>query len=58
MPKNKPNKPSNPKKDAKGQFASSKADGSNSGVSSADPRVISGKKSGDATFPVKHRRPK
>jgi hypothetical protein len=27
-------------------------------VSSADPRVISGKKRGDATFPVKHGRPK
>jgi hypothetical protein len=27
-------------------------------VSSADPRVISRKKSGDATFPVKHGRPK
>lgn len=58
MPKDNPSQSSNPEKDAKGQFASSKADGSNNGVSSADPRVISGKKSGDATFPVKHGRPK
>lgn len=49
-------KPSNPEKDAKGQFAGSKADASNSGVSSADPRVISGKECGDATFPVKQDR--
>lgn len=58
MSEDKPKHSSNPKKDAKGQFARSKANRSNSGVSSADPRVISGKKSGDATFPLKQDRSK
>jgi hypothetical protein len=39
-----------PQSDAKGAKAKSRADGSNDGVASADPRVLSGKKSGDATF--------
>lgn len=39
-----------PQSDAKGAAARSQADASNEGVASADPRVLSGKKSGDATF--------
>jgi len=41
-----------PEKDAEGQFAEGKRRSDNSGVSSADPRVISGKENGDATFPI------
>lgn len=39
-----------PQSDAKGAGARSQADGSNDGVASAEPKVLSGKKSGDATF--------
>lgn len=53
MSKYNPKQRPNPENDAKGQFAKSKADGSNDGVSSADPKVITGKKGGDATFPLK-----
>ena len=42
--------------DAKGQFAKSQADSKNDGVISANPRVLSGKKDGDATFPLKQGR--
>ena len=35
-----------------GPFAKSRADHKNNGVSSADPRVISGNQDGDATFPL------
>lgn len=41
-----------PEKDAQGQSESNHKGGSNDGVSSADPRVISGKEDGDATFPL------
>ena len=39
-----------PKNDAKGQFAKTQHGGENDGVSSANPRVLSGKEDGDATF--------
>lgn len=37
-------------KDAKGQFAKTEHGAGSDGVSSADPRTLSKKKSGDATF--------
>ena len=43
-------KKKNPKGDAEGQFRKSQHGSHNDGVSSADPKVLSGKKSGDATF--------
>lgn len=46
-----------PERDARGQSESKHAGGSNDGVSSANPRVLSGKKSGDATFPLNRRAP-
>ncbi|MGB3900986.1 MAG: hypothetical protein WA973_20780 [Mesorhizobium sp.] len=52
-----PKRSHDPEADAKGQFAKSKADGTNDGVSSADPKAITGKKSGDATFPLKQDKP-
>lgn len=39
-----------PQDDAKGQYAKTQHGADNNGVSSAEPVVISGKKSGDATF--------
>ncbi|MBZ9657308.1 hypothetical protein [Phyllobacterium lublinensis] len=39
-----------PESDARGQFAKTQNGGKNDGVSSANPRVLSGKKDGDATF--------
>ncbi|MDQ0996497.1 hypothetical protein QFZ34_001679 [Phyllobacterium ifriqiyense] len=39
-----------PKKDAKGQFAKTRHGAKNDGVSSANPRIMSGKEDGDATF--------
>ena len=42
-----------PKNDAKGQFVGTQHGGSNDGVTSANPRVLSGKKDGEATFPIK-----
>jgi hypothetical protein len=42
--------------DAKGQFAKSNADRTNDGVSSANPRVLSGQQDGDATFPLKRKK--
>lgn len=39
-----------PKQDAKGQFVQSRKGSRNDGVSSANPRVLSGKADGDATF--------
>ena len=42
-----------PQSDAQGQSERKHAGSSNDGVSSADPRVLSGKKHGDATFPLK-----
>lgn len=40
-----------PEADAKGQSETNHKGGSNDGVSSANPRVISGNDDGDATFP-------
>jgi hypothetical protein len=53
-----PDKPSTPAKskpenDAKGQLARPKRRSDNDGVASANPRVISGKEDGDATFTEK-----
>jgi hypothetical protein len=45
-----------PEDDAQGQSESNHAGGSNNGVSSANPRVLSGSKSGDATFPLKRKK--
>ena len=42
-----------PEKDAKGQFAPTQSGDENDGTVSANPRVLSEKKDGDATFPVK-----
>ena len=39
-----------PEGDAKGAYAKPQDGGCNDGVASADPKVLSGKKSGDATF--------
>ncbi|SMH53953.1 hypothetical protein [Mesorhizobium australicum] len=41
-----------PEKDAEGQFEDRHAGGSNDGVTSANPRVLSGNEDGDATFPL------
>lgn len=42
-----------PEADAQGQSEKNHKGGSNDGVSSADPRVISGSEDGDATLPLK-----
>ena len=42
-----------PEADAKGQSETSHMGGTNDGVTSANPRVLSPKKDGDATFPIK-----
>lgn len=47
-----------PEQDAKGQSEKDHKGGANNGVSSADPRVISGKENGDATWPLRQDRPK
>lgn len=41
---------SDPKKDAEGQFAKTRHGAKNDGISSANPRIMSGKEDGDATF--------
>jgi hypothetical protein len=41
------------RKETAAQFARSNAGRHNNGISSAEPRVISGDESGDATFPLK-----
>jgi hypothetical protein len=46
-----------PQEDARGQFETNHAGGSNNGMSSANPRVLSGDEDGDATFPLKRRPP-
>lgn len=51
-------KSGSPEADAKGQSEGKHKGGSNDGTSSADPRVISGKDDGDATFPLKQDKPK
>jgi hypothetical protein len=45
-----------PEADAQGQSEKRHAGGSNDGVSSANPRVLSGKDDGDATFPFESKR--
>jgi len=45
-----------PESDAQGQSEQRHAGGGNDGVSSANPRVISGNDSGDPTFPFKSKR--
>src|SRR4051812_49424351 len=42
-----------PEEDAAGQSESNHAGGSNNGMSSANPRVLSGDEDGDATFPLR-----
>lgn len=41
-----------PERDARGQSEQRHKGGSNKGVASADPRVLSGDEDGDATFPI------
>ncbi|KAA0970786.1 hypothetical protein FPY71_09935 [Aureimonas fodinaquatilis] len=53
MPNKKDGTRKGPKDDAEGQFVGTQHGGDNDGVISADPRVISGKKDGDATFPIR-----
>lgn len=48
-------KPS-PEADAEGQSEQNHKGGSNDGIASANPRVLSGETDGDATFPVKNGR--
>jgi hypothetical protein len=45
-----------PEADAQGQSEKRHAGGSNDGVSSANPRVLSGNDDGDATFPFNSKR--
>jgi hypothetical protein len=47
-----------PEQDARGQSEKNHKGGKNDGVASANPRVISGNKDGDATFPIKVKGPK
>lgn len=51
--------PSDPKTedDAEGQYAPIQSGRDNDGTASANPRVLSGKNDGDATFPVKKIQP-
>lgn len=58
MSKDTERKSPKPRADVKGQFAKKTKGGKNDGVASADPEVISGKESGDATFPLKQDKPK
>ena len=46
---------SSPEADAKGQSENNYKGGTNDGVSSANPRVLSGKDDGDATFPLQRK---
>lgn len=45
-----------PEADAKGQSEKRHEGGGNDGVSSANPRVLSGDDDGDATFPIKRKK--
>ena len=45
-------KPQSEKREVKAQFVRTRHGADNNGVASADPEVISGKESGDATFPI------
>jgi hypothetical protein len=47
---------SGPEADAKGQSEKNHKGGTSDGVSSANPRVISGNDDGDATFPYKRKK--
>jgi hypothetical protein len=42
-----------PREDSAGQSETNHVGGSNNGMSSANPRVLSGDEDGDATFPLK-----
>ncbi|MGX5830224.1 hypothetical protein [Mesorhizobium sp. 43Arga] len=44
-----------PEADARGQSEKRHRGGSNDGISSANPRVLSGEEDGDATFPLKRK---
>ncbi|MFK0692829.1 hypothetical protein ACFX5Q_32465 [Mesorhizobium sp. IMUNJ 23033] len=44
-----------PEADAKGQSEKNHKGGTNDGVSSANPRVLSGNEDGDATFPLQRK---
>jgi hypothetical protein len=46
----------NPEADAHGQSEKRHEGGKNNGISSANPRVLSGEKDGDATFPLKRKK--
>jgi hypothetical protein len=52
MPTNNEHTRVGPEADAKGQSETKHKGGSNDGTSSADPRVVSGREDGDATFPL------
>ncbi|TGQ35668.1 hypothetical protein [Mesorhizobium sp. M00.F.Ca.ET.216.01.1.1] len=45
-----------PEADARGQSEKRHEGGKNDGISSANPRVFSGKDDGDATFPLKRKK--
>lgn len=45
-----------PEADARGQSEDNHKGGTNHGVSSANPRVLSGKENGDATFPLRRKK--
>ena len=45
-----------PERDAAGQSEKNHEGGGNDGVTSANPRVLSEKADGDATFPIKKKR--
>jgi hypothetical protein len=45
-----------PEADARGQSEDNHKGGTNQGISSANPRVLSGKENGDATFPLKRKK--
>lgn len=45
-------KPESEERAVKAQFVRTRHGADNNGVESADPEVISGKESGDATFPI------
>ncbi|QKC85372.1 hypothetical protein [Mesorhizobium sp. NZP2077] len=45
-----------PEADARGQSEKRHKGGRNNGVSSANPRVLSGEDDGDATFPLKRKK--
>jgi hypothetical protein len=56
MPETSSAKNANPEQDAEGQSEDHHSGGENDGVSSANPRVLSGNDDGDATFPFKKKK--